>query len=172
MKFYGATSLDGFLAGPNDEMDWLTKGPDPEVNTYGEFIEGIGAVCMGSATYEWLLGQVDAWPYAEPTFVFTSRDLPKVDGDIRFVSGDPADHHDAMVAAADGKDIWIVGGGGLLAQCHAAGLVDELWVQVAPVALGAGKPLWTGSLAGKRLELTKVVEMGAGFVEHRYRITG
>jgi len=58
--------------------------------------------------------------------------------DVRFVSGSPADSFDRIRASADGKDLWIVGGGGLASQFAEAGLLDEVWVQLAPVTLGAG----------------------------------
>src|SRR5690606_20774159 len=115
----------------------------------------IGALCMGSSTYEWLLRHhiypedpaktPDPWFYTQPAWVFTSRTLRGVpDADIRFVKGDVRPVHAEMAkacAAAGGKDLWIVGGGELAAQFFDAGLLDELHVTFASVTLGSGMPL-------------------------------
>ncbi|WP_446513502.1 dihydrofolate reductase family protein, partial [Photobacterium sp. DNB22_13_2] len=82
------------------------------------------------------------WPYAQPAWVFTSRKLPVVEGaDVRFVQGDVALVHQQMRAAANGKNVWIVGGGELAGQFLDRGLLDELIVQIVPVVLGSGLPL-------------------------------
>ena len=81
--------------------------------------------------------------------MFTSRSLPTIpDADIRFVKGDVRPVHEAMAKAANGRTLWIVGGGDLVGQFHDAGLLDELIVQVASVTLGAGKPLLPRDLPG------------------------
>jgi dihydrofolate reductase len=74
--------------------------------------------------------------------VFTHRDLPTPDGaDVRFTSTPVPDVHAEMTAAAGGNDLWIVGGGDLAGQFADAGLLDEVWIQYAPVTLGDGAPL-------------------------------
>ena len=75
-----------------------------------------------------------------PSWVFSGRDLPRVDGpDIRFVSGDVAAVHAEMVEAAGDKNVWLVGGGDLVGQFHDHGLLDEVIVTIASVFLGAGR---------------------------------
>src|SRR5689334_16744190 len=82
------------------------------------------------------------WPYEQPTWIFTSRELsPMAGGNLRFVRGDVRPVHAAMVQAAAGKNLWIVGGGELVGQFHDAGLLDELIVQIAAVTLGRGAPI-------------------------------
>lgn len=102
--YYTATSLDGFLATPDDSVAFLDEAPQPTEDSYTQFINGIGAVCMGSATYRFLLRHLDAggdWPYTQPTWVFTRQDLPTArDADVRFVRGDVAQVHAEMIAAA------------------------------------------------------------------------
>ena len=103
--------------------------------------------------------------------MFTSRSLPTIpDADIRFVKGDVRPVHDEMRKAADGKYLWIVGGGDLVGQFHDAGLLDELIVQVASVTLGAGKPLLPRSITSPPLRLTAVQMFGPGFAELRYEV--
>jgi dihydrofolate reductase len=114
---------------------------------------------MGSATYEWMLRHAQAvedqagsaWPYRQPTWVFSSRELPPIAGaDLRFVRGDVRPVHAAMREAADGRNLWIVGGGDLAGQFHDAGLLDEIIVQVGSVTLGRGKPLFPRRLTSRR----------------------
>ena len=134
---------------------------------------------MGSSTYEWMLRHADtvaaetgaAWPYSQPTWVFSNRTLPTVPGaDIRFVRGDVRPEHGAMRAAAGDRNIWIVGGGDLAGQFHDAGLLDEIIVQVGSVTLGRGKPLFPRQLTSPPLVLVSVRQVGTGFAELRYQV--
>ena len=95
---------------------------------------------MGSTTYEWILDHEFAgkdpsewkWPYDVPCWVFTSRKLTEVSGAlVESVSGEVATVHEEMVRAADGRNVWIVGGGDLAGQFADAGLLDEVWVSIA-----------------------------------------
>jgi dihydrofolate reductase len=111
------------------------------------------------------------WPYDQPSWVFTTRTLPPIAGaDIRFVRGDVRPVHAAMVAAAAGKNLWIVGGGDLAGQFHDHGLLDELFVQVASVTLGAGKPLLPRTITNPPLRLLSVRAVGTGFAELHYQV--
>ena len=170
--FYTATTLDGFLADENDSLHWLFKQQQDEGGAlgYDDFIENIGAICMGATTYEWVLEHNDGpWPYTMPSWVFTHRDLKPVDdGDIRFAQGDVAPVHAKMAAAADGKDVWVVGGGGLAADFAQAGLLDRLLLMIAPVTLGAGRPLFTRPFD---LRLVEVARNGA-FLAATYDVVG
>jgi dihydrofolate reductase len=147
--------------------------------SYGEFIAQVGAIAMGSHTYEWLLRHLaqpaaagaQAWPYAQPCWVFSTRPLPTVAGaDVRFVHGDVHPVHTAMVDAAGERNRWIVGGGDLAGQFHDAGLLDEVIVQLAPVALGAGFPLLPRAITTPPLRLLSSRTYGGVFVELRYEV--
>jgi dihydrofolate reductase len=151
-QYYTATTLDGFIADPDDSLDWLftrRREPDGPLN-YGEFIAVVGALAMGSTSYEWIVDHEFAgkdpadweWPYDVPCWVFTHRQLPVVpDAQIQFTSAEVAAVHEAMAGAAGDRNIWIVGGGDLAGQFADAGLLDEVIVQIAPVTLGGGAPL-------------------------------
>jgi dihydrofolate reductase len=178
-QYYAASSLDGFIATEDDSLAWLMQFGDPADTSYPAFIREVGALCMGAATYEWLLRELvkpgaeatGAWPYEQPCWVFTHRQLPRVPGaDIRFVAGEVAPVHRAMAEAAGGRNVWIVGGGELAGRFHDAGLLDELIVQVTAVTLGQGKPLLPRRIALPPLQLESVQRFGAAFVELRYRI--
>jgi len=178
-QYYTAASLDGFIATTDDSLDWLFPLGDPEETSYPAFIRDVGALAMGSATYEWMLRHVvgpDAkerqpWPYTQPAWVFSSRTLPPVPGaDLRFVRGDVRPVHEAMVAAAGGKNVWIVGGGELVGQFYDQGLLDEMFVQVGSVTLGAGKPLLPRAITSPPLRLVSVRAVGTGFAELHYEV--
>jgi dihydrofolate reductase len=156
--YYTATSLDGFIADEQQTLAWLLRqdqDPSGPLN-YEEFFARIGAMVMGSTTYEWVLQHENgAWPYQLPAWVMTSRDLPAVDGDVRFARGDVRAGHEEMAAAAGGRDRWVVGGGDLAGQFADAGLLDELIVYVAPVTLGGGAPLLPRALELRLEELAR-----------------
>lgn len=178
-QYYTAASLDGFIATPDDSLEWLFPLGDIAQTSYPAFIQDIGALAMGSATYEWMLRHVvgpqatrpQPWPYTQPAWVFSSRSLSGVPGaDIRFVRGDVRPVHAEMVAAARGKNVWIVGGGDLAGQFHDHGLLDELFVQVGSVTLGAGKPLLPRAIVQPPLRLVSVRAVGTGFAELHYEV--
>lgn len=152
-----ATSLDGFIADPDESLSWLfaTPAADKDPNgRYGDgdaldfdrFIEGVGALVMGATTMEWLRRELTkdgkdlVWPYQQPSWVATHRELDLPPGVLPY-AGDVTELHRRMTEAAAGKDVWVVGGGDLAGQFFDAGLLDRLWVHVTPVTLGAGSPL-------------------------------
>ncbi len=142
--YYTGCSVDGFIATPDNDLSWLvSRDIDPEGPMhYAGFVKGVGAIAMGATTYQWLLdNDPGGWAYDMPAWVFTHRDFPAVEHDIRFTSAPVAEVHAEMVAAAEGKDVWVGGGGELVGQFHDEGLLDEVWVQYAPVALGSGAPV-------------------------------
>lgn len=178
-QYYTASSLDGFIADPDDSLDWLFPLGDIAETSYPSFIRDVGALAMGSHTYEWMLRNLlsptaprpQPWPYEQPTWVFTRRALPPVPGaDIRFVEGDVRSVHAEMAKAAEGKNVWIVGGGDLAGQFHDAGLLDDLFVQIGSVTLGAGKPLLPRKITSPPLRLVSVKAVGTGFAELHYEL--
>lgn len=169
--YYTATSLDGFIADEQHSLEWLFRQDQDESGplNYVEFFARIGAVVMGSTTYEWVLQHENGkWPYQQPAWVMTTRDLPKVDGDVRFARGDVRSVHDEMTAAAGGKDLWVVGGGDLAGQFADAGLLDEIIVYVASVTLGGGAPLLPRKLDLRLEELARNRAFACG----RYSVVG
>lgn len=178
-QYYTASTLDGFLATENDSLDWLFPLGDLQSSSYPAFIAEVGALAMGSSTYEWMLDNIEqvreetgeAWPYPQPVWVFTTRTLPTVEGaDIHFVQGDVRPVHEAMRKAAGEKNIWIVGGGDLAGQFYDAGLLDEIIVQVGSATLGSGKPLFPRRVLSPVLQLASVQQLGKNMVELRYSI--
>ena len=142
--YFTASSVDGFIADPEHSLSWLVTRDIDSAGPmgYDGFIADVGALAMGASTYQWLLDNLDGdWPYEMPAWVFTHREFPPATGDVRFTSADVTSVHAEMVAAAQGKDVWLTGGGDLVGQFAEHGLLDEIWVQWAPVSLGSGAPL-------------------------------
>ena len=95
----------------------------------------------------------------------------RVEGaDLRFARGDVRPLHAEMVAAAGGKNVWLVGGGDLVGQFHDHGLLDELIVSIAPVTLGRGAPLLPRRITAPPLRLREARAMGGAFVRIRYEV--
>jgi dihydrofolate reductase len=174
--YYTATTLDGYIADPDDSLDWLFRQDQDEQGplNYDEFIKDIGAIVMGATTYEWVRAhEPDKWYYDMPAWVMTHRDLepPVVDGvkrDVRFASGSVREVYDAMVAAAGGKDLWVVGGGDLVGQFGDEGLLDEVISYIAPVTLGAGRPILPRRYDLELVEATP----NKAFIAARYKFVG
>jgi dihydrofolate reductase len=177
-----ATTLDGYLADPNHSLDWLfvVEGGDESLSQLDEFVAGVAVLVMGSSTYRWLLDHEsllehpEKWPewYGDrPTYIFTSRtDLTTIPGaDIRIVGGDVAQHLSDIRTTADGRDVWLVGGGDLVGQFADAGALDEMRISIAPVTLGEGAPLLPRRLDSARLHLESVEQVGQ-FVQARYSV--
>lgn len=177
--YYTAASLDGFIADADDSLSWLFPQDQDHSGmlSYDEFFAGIGAMVMGSTTYQWICDHSaevvaetgSAWPYDIPTWVLTSRRLGAVDGaDVRFASGDVRAVHAAMVEASAGRDLWVVGGGDLAGQFADAGLLDEVITYTAPVTLGRGRPVLPRRLALRLIETGR----NRDFVCARHEVVG
>lgn len=176
-----ATSLDGFLATTEHSLDWLfeVSGSAEAEADMPDFLAGVGVMAMGSSTYEWvvrhesLLEQPEVWTawYGDrPTWVFTHRDLPAVEGaDIRFTQAPVAEVHAEMTAAAGERDVWLMGGGDLVGQFDDAGLLDRIVATVAPVTLGSGAPFLPREIRAARLKLVSAVQKGQ-FAELTYDV--
>lgn len=179
-RYFTATTLDGFLADAQHGLHWLMTVPQAEPSQraqlgdfdYDTFIAGVGAIALGANTYQWLLDNELAdgkpWPYDLPAFLFTHRELRPVADTIRIRSGRPAEHRAELLEAADGKDVWVIGGGGLAADFADDGLLDDVVVSIAPVTLGSGLPLFPRPY---RLQLAETGRNG-DFVCARYDVLG
>ncbi|UGB38701.1 dihydrofolate reductase family protein [Frateuria soli] len=178
-QYYTASSIDGFIATEDDSLDWLFPLADINDTSYPAFISEVGAIAMGSSTYEWLLrhavklGTVEeaAWPYSQPVWVFSSRNLDAPAGaDIRFVQGDIPPVHAQMEEVAKPKNIWVMGGGDLAGQFFDANLLDEVIVQIGSVSLGHGKSVFPRRVLSPGFQLVSVNRVNDGMAELHYRI--
>ncbi|PRQ03823.1 dihydrofolate reductase family protein [Enhygromyxa salina] len=171
VRVFIATSLDGFIAGPNDDLSWLpqpTGDPPPDYG-YKAFIAEVGALLMGRNTYDVVAGFSGPWLYGElPMLVATGRPLTPVHPSVRAVSGAIGPLIEQARATAGEADVYL-DGGNLIRQALDAGLVDELIVSVVPVILGAGAPLFAGVERRQPLTLESSAVLEDGLVQLRYR---
>jgi dihydrofolate reductase len=181
-RYYCAATLDGYIAESDDTLDWLMgyegsfegADSDEKMAGYEAFYEGIGALVMGSATYEFIL-EHGGWAYSgKPTWVLSSRELPLAEGegvDLRIVEAQVPDLIDEMRDAAGERDLWIVGGGNVASQFVDHDLLDRVEVTVVPVVLGSGKRLFERRLPHP-MQLVSARTFSSGMVGLTYELRG
>jgi dihydrofolate reductase len=159
-----AVSLDGFIARPDGGLDWLT--PFQGEHGYTAYFATVDTLLVGRATWEVVAG-FPAWPWeGKRVAVLTHRPLPARHGEL-VVSGTPAEVLE-KVSAAGARSVY-VDGGAVVSQFLAAGLLDELTLNLIPVVLGQGIPLFQGALGERRLALASSQAYPSGLVQLRYR---
>jgi dihydrofolate reductase len=165
LRYSVASSLDGYIAGPHGEFDWIVI--DPEIDFAAMYAEFSGLV-MGRRSYEVFVATGGAPDLDLPTHVY-SRSLPEgVRDGVTFVR-DAASHVRTLKNASDGKPLWLWGGGDLFRQLAEADLVDGVDVAVIPVLLGGGIALLPSP--GPRLDLQlrqhrRYAKTGTMFLEY------
>jgi dihydrofolate reductase len=160
-------SLDGFIAGPNGEIDWIV--PDPAVD-FASIYAGFDAALLGRRTYE-LTQQPGAppWPRGWTVYV-VSRTLRAADHPAVSMIGDDLSATVSRLRAAPGQDIWLFGGGELARSLLAMNLVDVIEVAVMPVILGGGVPFVDLGAPRVSLQLTRMERSPAGIVNLQYDV--
>jgi len=166
-----ATSVDGFIAGPGGDLEWLTSRPAPE-GFYGmvAFEKTIDTKVLGRKTYDISLGLGAKFDPRSPTVVFSRRPLPRdVPSGVEFVNEPIADFV-SRLRQQPGKNIWLMGGGEIIAAFLDAGAVDEFVVSVVPVLIGEGIPLLAPGRRHVSLHLHSVERFDDGLVQLHYHI--
>ncbi|HEV3497006.1 MAG TPA: dihydrofolate reductase family protein [Actinomycetes bacterium] len=169
---YIAASLDGYIAGEDDDISWLKPFEGVDYG-YDEFLDSIGAVIVGRRTYDLTTGAGWGWPYPVPGYVLTSR--PPADhpqgADITFTDRPlPELVAEARQRIADDKDVWVVGGAGVVRDFLAAGLIDQIRLFVIPVMLGHGVRLFQPVDRPTTVSLQRVNQLPEGMVELAYAV--
>ncbi len=169
-QLFIAQSLDGYIADDEGGVGWLEQAGGGEDYGYSEFYSRVGAVALGAATYEQLLSW-GTWPYGDvPAWVFTHRQLAvPPDADVRFTDRPPGEVVAEMDEAAGERNVWLVGGAGVVAQWIDERLLDELILFVVPLLLGGGVRLFERTKR-TNVELVETKLYPSGFVELRYRL--
>ena len=147
LKYSVAMSLDGYIAGPNGEFDWIVIDPDID---FSAMYEGYSGLVMGRRSYDVFVGTGGGEGPALPTYV-CSRTLPAGAGEGVILIRDAVAGVRKLKAEGDGKPLWLWGGAELFRDLAAGGLVDGVEVAIVPVVLGGGIPLM--AVPGSRLSL-------------------
>ena len=156
--FYGCISLDGYLSGKNHDLSWLYESGSPEETSYEEFYKSMDIAIMGRNTFNEVskMGSISEIYPSTTNYVFTSHDDINTDS-VTAISGSLADFIETI---DKNKNIWIVGGGGILSTLLNENLVDKMYIQVAPVIIGEGIRLFQNKELSKRFKLLDVKQYG------------
>jgi dihydrofolate reductase len=162
-----ATSLDGYIAGPDDDLSWLFTDKD-----YGfdEFYASVDTLIMGRGTYD-VVRKMGSWPYKGKRTMIVTRS-PKIEistPDTAYFNGSLQQLED-LLSEQGVKRSWLVGGGELVASYLDAKLVEEVVVSVHPVLLGTGVPLFPSGFPKTRLTLVNAEAFDSGLVQIRYKV--
>ncbi|MDX2063553.1 MAG: dihydrofolate reductase family protein [Bacteroidia bacterium] len=167
LVLYTALSLDGYLARPNHAIDWLPENDTGEDYGYTAFYDTIGAVVYGRNTYDFMRAQGFYAYEGVPNYLFSSAysgDLPPnvlhVNQPLAAVVG--------PLLQQEGKNIWLVGGSGLIREALEAQLLAELHLQTIPVLIGQGISLWLPRSGDVRLVLRSYTAYPDGVVATVY----
>ncbi len=176
-----AASLDGFIAREDGRVDWMETadefaGEDTMDPGFVEaFLKTIDCYVMGSRTYETALsfeGKGLGWAYGDkPTFVLTSRDLPRTRDTVEFYSGDLAQFVNGRLRPAF-RSTWFVGGGVVCGECLRRGLADEVRYSILPILIGGGIPFFENLDRDIALHLAEIKAYKSGMVALRYEVQG
>jgi dihydrofolate reductase len=174
-----AASLDGFIARKDGRVDWLETsdefagGDTLEPGFVEAFLKTIDCYVMGSRTYETALNfeaKGLGWSYGDkPTFVLTSRDLPRKRNTVEFYSGDLAQFVNGRLRPTF-QNIWFVGGGAVSGECLRLGLADEIRYSILPILIGDGIPFFDKLDRDIALHLAEVKAYRNSIVELRYEV--
>ena len=167
IRYVATASLDGYIAGPNGEIDWIV--PDPEFD-FRALLNQFDTALLGRRSYEMTL-RTDAppWPPGMSVYVF-SRTLRQPDHPKVTMVADKLEEMLTALRARSGKDIWLFGGGSLFRSVLDAGLVDTVEVAVRPVLLGGGIPLLPPPAKRANLKLTAHGVSKAGIAALHYAV--
>jgi len=166
-----ATSADGYIAGPDGDLEWLTSRPAPD-GFYGmnTFMKSIDTTVLGRKTYEVSLGLGAKFDARSRTIVFSRREPPaEVPSGVEFVNGAIAPFV-SRLREQPGKDIWLMGGGEIIASFLDEQAIDEFVISVVPVFIGDGIPLIARRHRHVPLHLQSVERFEDGLVQLHYRV--
>jgi len=158
-----AVSLDGFIEGPNGEIDWCLTDQD-----YGmsDFLKKIDCIFIGRKSYE-VLNKTSNNPFLDKYFFVFSNTMSKQGNNIHLLKGG-VDEEIRQIKSEKGKDVWLFGGASLTTYLLNAKLIDEFQLSVHPVLLGNGKKLWEKIQSKVHLQLLKIIPYSTGLVQMHY----
>jgi len=166
---YIAASLDGYIAKPGDDLSFLSiVQQGNEDYGYMDFISGVDTVIVGRRTYDWVMSQVTEFPHSnKETYVITRTPRP-AEGRIQFYTGDLKELVESL-KAREGKAIFCDGGAEVIKELLQHDAVDEFYISIIPILLGAGIPLFKEGIPELRLQLVNTKSYASGLVQLHYK---
>lgn len=169
---YIATSLDGYIAKPNDDLDFLSiVQQEGEDYGYTDFIKSVDTVILGRKTYDWVMTQVSEFPHADKnTFVITRTPKPSI-GKTNFYTGKLNELINRLKADS-GENIFIDGGAEIVNELLKDNLIDEFIISVIPILVGNGTKLFKDGRPEQKLELLSTKQFKKGLTQLHYKRAG
>lgn len=166
---YIATSLDGYIAKPNDDLSFLsTVQKDGEDYGYSDFIKSVDTVILGRKTYDWVMTQVPEFPHADKNaFIITRTARPSI-GKTNFYTGNLKDLI-SKLKTEQGKNIFIDGGAEIVNELLKENLIDEFIISIIPVLVGNGTKLFKDGRPEQILELISTKQFDTGLTQLHYK---
>lgn len=165
IRYQVACSLDGYIAGPDDDFDWIT--PEPAFD-FEALVAQFDTLLMGRRTYEIVRASGVGFP--EKRIIVASRSLRAEDHPEVEVIGEDLEARVRELRSEPGRDIWLYGGGQLFAQLLEWDLVDTVEPAIIPILLGGGLPFLPAPAARRRLEFVRSQSYPSGMIYLEYRV--
>lgn len=168
---YIATSLDGYIAKPNDDLSFLSiVQKDGEDYGYSEFVSSIDTVILGRKTYDWIMAVVDEFPHMDKiSYIITRTERPSI-GNINFYNG-TLNSLVKKLKSEKGKNIFIDGGAEIVHELLKANLIDEFIISIIPILVGDGIKLFADGRPELKLKLVTLKKFETGLIQmHNERV--
>lgn len=172
---YLAVSADGYIARPDGDVEWLNRRPNTVDYGYTKFYASVDTILLGRGTYDWAMRYLKKHPGTNvfdtrmPHYVFTRKPPRRGLPGVQFTS-QSAKVFARRLRAERGKNIWMMGGGQLIASFLDAGEIDEFDLHVIPVLIGKGIPLIAPRHRDIELKLIAAKKYDDGVVRLRYEV--
>ncbi len=172
IQLYIATTIDGFIARENGELDWLNNFSNPNSIDYGygEFIEKIDTIVMGRKTYEEILSFGIDWPYNnQKTYIITSNQKYKTTTNKTHIINELNNKVIETLKGKSNSKIWIVGGGVLISSFIKLKAIDEMIITIIPVIIGKGIRLFSDNSIETKFKFIEAQTFDTGVVNLKYQ---
>jgi dihydrofolate reductase len=166
---YIATSLDGYIAKPDNDLQFLSiVQTDGEDYGYSDFINSVDTVILGRKTYDWVMTQVPEFPHADKnSFIITHKTMPGI-GKTNFYTGKLKDLI-SKLKAEQGKNIFIDGGAEIVNELLKENLIDEFIISIIPILVGNGTKLFNDGRPEQIVELVSTKQFDKGLIQLHYK---
>ena len=169
LVLYIATSLDGYIAAPGDDLSFLSKvEKEGEDYGYGEFIAGVDTVIVGRRTYDWVMQNAPAFSHSDKETYIVTRTPRESIGSMHFFTGDLGELV-ASLKAKPGKTIFCDGGAEVVDTLLQLDVIDEFVISIIPALIGGGTRLFKDGRPGADVQLIDVKSFDTGLVQMHYK---
>jgi dihydrofolate reductase len=167
---YIASSLDGYIAKPNDDLSFLSRvQQEGQDYGYGKFLDNVDTVILGRKTYDWVMKQVKEFPHAQLDSYIITRTPRQNIGKIKFYTGNLKELV-LRLKQERGKNIFIDGGAEIVNELLKEKLIDQIYLSIVPILLGDGVRLFKDGLPEQNLRLINSQQFETGLIQIQYNL--